>query len=37
MRRLKAHLWTFVIAVIFAMIAYGVVHAGLALEKWLWL
>ena len=36
MKRLKAHLWTFLMAVIFGMLAYGVIHVGLALQRWLW-
>jgi hypothetical protein len=34
MKRLKAHLLTFFIAAIFAALAYGAVHAVLALQKW---
>ena len=35
MKRLKAHLLTFGVAVIFGMLAYGIVHAGLKLHRWL--
>lgn len=35
MRRLKAHLLTFVMAVAFGMLAYGVIHAGLKVHRWL--
>ena len=33
--RIKAHLLTFLMAVIFGMLAYGVVQAGLKLHRWL--
>ncbi len=33
MRRLKAHLLTFLMAVIFGMLAYAVIHAGLKLHR----
>jgi hypothetical protein len=35
MKRIKAHLMTFLMAVIFGMLAYGVVQAGLKLHRWL--
>lgn len=35
MRRIKAHATTFLMAVIFGMLAYGVIHAGLKLHRWL--
>jgi hypothetical protein len=35
MRRIKAHLWTFLMAVIFGMLAYGVVNAGIAFQRWI--
>jgi len=35
MRRIKAHLMTFLMAVIFGMVAYGIIHAGLKLHRWI--
>jgi hypothetical protein len=35
MKRIKAHLTTFLMAVIFGALAYGVIHAGLKLHRWL--
>lgn len=35
MRRIKAHLTTFLMAVIFGMLAYGAIHIGLKVHRWL--
>jgi len=35
MERIRTHLTTFLMAVIFGMLAYGVVQAGLKLHRWL--
>jgi len=35
MKRIKAHLMTFLMAMIFGMAAYGVIHAALKLHRWL--
>ena len=35
MRRSKAHLLVFAAAIVFGMVAYGFVHAGLAVQRWL--
>ena len=36
MQRIKAHLWTFLMAAVFGMLAFGVIKVGLALQRWLW-
>ena len=35
MKRIKAHLTTFLMAVIFGMLAYGVIQGGLTFHRWL--
>jgi hypothetical protein len=35
-KKLKAHALTVAMAIAFAMVAYGIVHAMIRLEKWLW-
>ena len=36
MKRWKAHAWTFAMAVVFAALAYGAVHALIRVQRLLW-